>query len=74
MSRLRTDIVAPRNRAQGFALLVAALNRLGLLVRCKRRLAPELQALGFRVGSAACRAVDDPASFELRGNAEDRKD
>jgi len=38
------------------------------------RLAPEFHALGLRVGAASRCAVDDPASFELRGNAEDRED
>jgi len=35
------------------------------------RLAAKLHALGLRVGSAARRALHDPAAFELRGNAED---
>jgi hypothetical protein len=38
------------------------------------RLASEFDALRLGVGAASRRAVDDPASFELRGNAEDRKD
>jgi len=73
-NRLRANVVAPRNRAQRFTVLVTPLDRLAFLVRGELRLAPEFDALRLGVGAASRRAVDDPASFELRGNAEDRKD
>jgi len=41
---------------------------LALQVRREGRLAPEFDALRFRVGAVPCGAFHDAAAFELRGN------
>jgi hypothetical protein len=73
-NRLRVDIVAAGYRAQRFAVHVAPSDRLGLLVRGESGLAAKFDALGFGVGPASGGAFEDTAAFQLRGDAENRKD
>src|SRR4051812_16776757 len=70
-NRLRADIVAAAYGAQRFAVHIAPLDRLALLVRGELRLTPEFDALRLRVGAAPCRSLFDAAIFQLRGNAKD---
>ena len=67
------DIVATSNAALRLASFEAFAG-LFLLVRGEDRLAAEFDTVGCGVGPAARRAFEDATAFELRGNAEDRKD
>jgi hypothetical protein len=63
------DIVAAADRAQRFLVNIAPLDRFALLVRRELRLAAKFDALGFRVGAPARRALLDAAAFQLRRDA-----
>jgi hypothetical protein len=45
-----------------------------LLVRRQDRLAAEFDTIGLSIGSAACRALQNAAALQLRGDAKDSKD
>ena len=57
----------------GMVSVVNSFADLALQVRREGRLAPEFDALRFRVGAVPSGAFHDAAAFELRGNPKDRK-